>query len=127
MKTLKEIALEAWSQEQEKRKQSEHKRRKRLARKIESAIDDLLPKDADAYRFERQTEDPRYGVVVSTGEAGHALRFTHDDKDHLVVIGECPACHGEALSQPIEDLADLGRLLESFEPGAAHDCPIRRA
>ena len=47
MKTLKEIALESWSQEQQKRKQSEHKRRKRLARKIESAIDDLLPKVMD--------------------------------------------------------------------------------
>ena len=127
MKTLQEIALEAWAQEQEKRKQSEHKRRKRLARKIESEIDDLLPKDADEYGFERQVEDPRYGVVVSTGEAGHVLRFTHDDKDRLTVIGQCPACHGEALSKPLEDLAGLGRLLESFEPGASHDCPVRRA
>ena len=67
VKTLKEIALESWSQEQQKRKQSEHKRRKRLARKIESAIDDLLPKEADDYRFERQTEDPRYGGCGTTG------------------------------------------------------------
>jgi hypothetical protein len=127
VRTLKELALEAWSQEQEKRKQSDYKKRKRLAKKIEGEVEDLLPKEADAYAFERQMEDRRYGVVVSTGEPGAALRFTHDDKDNLVVIGECPACRGETLSQPVEDLADLGQLLESFQPGAAHDCPMRHS
>ncbi|MEN3333193.1 MAG: hypothetical protein V7641_2558 [Blastocatellia bacterium] len=127
MKTLKELALEAWSQEQEKRKQSDYKKRKRLAKKIEGEIDDLLPKDADDYAFERDLEDKRYGVVVSIGETGGALRFTHDDKDRLAIIGECPACRGEALSKPVEDMADLGQLLESFQPGASHDCPIKRS
>jgi len=127
VRTLKELALDAWSQEQEKRKQSDYKRRKRLAKKIEGEVEDLLPKDAEDYAFERQFEDRRFGVVVSAGEPGSALRFTHDDKDHLVVIGECPACHGETLSTPVEDLADLGQLLEGFQPGASHDCPMRRA
>ena len=126
LKTLKELALDAWSQEQEKRKQSDYKKRKRLAKKIEGEIDDLLPKEADDYAFERNLEDKRYGVIVSAEEAGGVLRFTHDDKDNLVIIGECPACHGEALSKPVEDLADLGQMLENFQPGASHDCPIRR-
>jgi len=126
VKTLKELALEAWSQEQEKRRQSDYKKRKRLAKKIEGEIDDLLPKDADDYAFERNLEDKRYEAIVSTEEAGGVLRFTHDDKDRLVIIGECPACRGEALSKPIEDMADLGQLLENFQAGGSHDCPIKR-
>ncbi len=126
MKTLREVAREAWTQEQEKRKQSDYKKRKRLAKKIEGEIDDLLPKDADDYAFERNLEDNRYMVVVSVAETGGALRFTHDDKDRLVVIGECPVCRGESLSKPIADMADLGEMLESFQPGASHDCPASR-
>jgi hypothetical protein len=126
VKSLKELALEAWSQEQEKRRQSDYKKRKRLAKKIEGEIDDLLPKDADDYEFERNLEDPRYEVVISTGDGDGGLRFAHDDKDRLVIVGQCPACHGDALSKPVDDIADLGQLLESFQPGQSHDCPIRR-
>jgi len=126
LKTLREVAQEAWAQEQEKRKQSEDKKRKRLAKKIEGEIDDLLPKDADDYAFERNLEDNRYTVIVSVAEAGGALRFTHDERDNLVIVGQCPVCHGESLSKPIDDIADLGEMLESFRPGAAHDCPASR-
>jgi hypothetical protein len=126
LKTLKELALEAWNQEQEKRKQSEHKKRKRLAKKIEEEINDLLPKDADDCELQRNLDDSRYGVVVTTGEALGALQFTHDDKDNLVLIGDCAACRARTLSKPIADLADLGQLLENFQPGSEHDCPHKR-
>jgi len=126
LKTLKELALEAWSQEQEKRKQSEQKKHKRLAKKIEEEINDLLPKDVDDCEFQRNLDDSRYGVVVSTAEATGALRFTHDDKDRLVIIDDCPACRAQTLSKPIDDLADLGQLLESFQPSNAHECSAKR-
>ncbi len=126
MKTLKDLALEAWNQEQEKRKQSEHKKRKRLAKKIEEEINDLLPKDADDYEFQRNLDDDRHGVVVTTGEALGALQFTHDDKDNLVLVGDCLACRTRTLSKPIDGLANLGQLLESFQPGHEHDCPQKR-
>ena len=86
----------------------------------------MLPKDADEYDYVRNLEDDRYEAVVSTGEAEASLRFTHDDKDRLVIIGQCASCHGEALSTPVNDIADLGQLLENFQPGASHDCPIKR-
>ena len=126
MKTLKELALEAWNQEQEKRKQSEYKKHKRLAKKIEEEINDLLPKDADDYEFQRNLDDSRYGVVVSTGESLGAMQFTHDGKDNLVLIGDCPACRARTLSKPIDDLADLGQVLEGFQPGNEHECPHKR-
>jgi hypothetical protein len=126
VKTLKELALEAWSQEQEKRRQSDYKKRKRLAKKIEGEIDDLLPKEADDYTYQRNLQDPRYEVVVSLEESSGVLRFTHDDKDRLVIIGECRGCGGEALSKPIEDMADLGELLENFQASGSHDCPGKR-
>jgi hypothetical protein len=126
LKTLKELALEAWGQEQDKRKQSEYKKHKRLAKKIEEEINDLLPKDADDYEFQRNLDDSRYGVVVTTGEAMGALQFTHDDKDNLVLIGDCTACRATTLSKPIDDLADLGQVLENFQPGNGHECPHKR-
>ena len=58
MKSFRECALEAWSQEQERRKQSERKKRKRKAKKIEEDIDDLLPRDAEGIQFDRNLDDP---------------------------------------------------------------------
>jgi hypothetical protein len=126
LKTLREHALEAWAQEQEKRKQSERKKRKRKAKKIEEDIDDLLPRDSNEYQFERSLEDSSFGVVVSLTDNDSTLRFTYDSEDDLVLIGECPACHKEAMSKAIDDAADLGEMLEAFEPGSSHDCGVKQ-
>lgn len=127
MKTLREYALEAWAQEQERRKQSERKKRKRRAKKIEEDIDDLLPRDAEGLQFERDLDDPSYSSVVSiTDTDGTILRFTHDDEGDLVLIGECPTCHQETRSRAIESAADLGELLERFEPSPSHDCKKKK-
>jgi uncharacterized FlaG/YvyC family protein len=126
LKTLREHALEAWAQEQDKRNQSERKKRKRKAKKIEEDIDDLLPRDSNEFQFERNLEDASFDVVVSVTDSDGTLRFTYDGKDDLVLIGECPACHKEAMSKPIDDAADLGEMLERFEPGSAHDCSVKR-
>ena len=127
MKSLREYALEAWAQEQERRKQSERKKRKRRAKKIEEDIDDLLPRDAEGIQFERTLDDPSYNSVVSVTDAdGAILRFTHDDDGELALIGECPTCHQETRSRAIESAADLGELLERFEPASSHDCKKKK-
>jgi hypothetical protein len=122
---LKDYARKAWEMEQEKRKQSDHKKRKRKAKKIEEEIYDLLPKDSEDYDFERNLEDSDYGVVVSLTEEGETLRFTFGDQDDLTVIGKCAACQQEALSKPITSVAELGKMLEAFEAGAAHKCSAK--
>lgn len=123
MKTLREYALEAWAQEQERRKQSERKKRKRRAKKIEEDIDDLLPRDAEGLQFERNLDDPSYeSVVAVTDTDGAIMRFTYDDEGELSLIGTCPSCHQETRSRAIESTADLGEVLESFEPSSSHDC-----
>ena len=122
MKTLRAYALEAWAQEQEKRKQSEYKKRKRKAKKLEDAIEELLPKDAVVYQVERNLEDPEFTVVVIITDESGSLRFTHNDKSDLVLIGKCPQSDKEVLSYAIDSAADLGRLIENFEPAEAQDC-----
>lgn len=123
METLREYALEAWAQDQERRKQSERKKRKRRAKKIEEDIDDLLPKGAEGLQFERNLDDPNYESVVSvTDTDGAILRFTYDDAGELSLIGTCPCCHQETRSRAIDNAADLGEVLESFEPSSSHDC-----
>jgi hypothetical protein len=123
MNTLKEYALEAWSQEQERRKNAERKKRKRKAKKIEEDIDDLLPKDAEGFQVERNLDDPTYNVVVVvTDTDGTPLRFSYDENDELSLIGECPTCHHETVSEPIGSAASLGEMIERFAPTSSHDC-----
>lgn len=126
MTTLRQHALEAWAQEQEKRKQAERKKRKRKAKKIEEDIDDLLPKEMSDYQFERNLESPDFNVIVSITDSDATLRFAYDEDDELALIGQCPACHKETLSKPIDSTAELGEILEAFKPGSSHDCAYRK-
>ena len=123
MATLREYALEAWSREEQKQKLSEQKKRKRKAKKIEEEIAEFLPRESEEPDYQRNLEDATYGVVVSIVEADGILRFTRDDKDNLVIIGECPRCHREALSRHIDELEDLGEAIQGFDPGSSHECP----
>jgi hypothetical protein len=122
MTTLKQHALEAWAQEQDKRKQSERKKRKRIAKKIEEDIDDLLPKELTDYQLERNLEAADFDVIVSITDSDGTLRFTYDDDDELALISQCSVCHKETLSKPIETAAELGEILEFFRPGSSHHC-----
>ena len=126
MNSLRQHALDAWAEEQERRKQSERKKRKRRAKKIEEDIDDLLPRDVEGLRFERDLEDPQWEVLVSvTDTDGSTLRFTFDTEGDLSLIGVCPSCHQEAISRSIESVADLGELLETFAVSSSHDCKTK--
>jgi len=122
---LREYALKAWETEKEKRKQSDFKKRKRRAKKIEEEIYDLLPKDSDDYDFQRNLDDPQYGVIISLTEEGGTLNFLFDDNDDLAILGKCSACQQDAVSKSITSAAELGKMIESFEVGAFHDCPAK--
>jgi hypothetical protein len=43
----------------------------------------------------------------------------------VTLLGRCPACGEETASEPVFNLAGLGRILEKFEPGRWHYCCIR--
>jgi hypothetical protein len=123
MNSLREYALQAWLQEQERRKQADRKKRKRRAKKIEEDIDDLLPRDVETLRFERNLEDPRWESVVTVTDSDEStLRFTHDKEGDLSLLGECPTCRQETISRAIESAADLGEVLQKFQPSTSHEC-----
>lgn len=49
-------------------------------------------------------------------------------QEHLTLVtllGRCPTCGAETMSEPIHSLAGLGRMLEMFEPIQAHLCHHR--
>jgi hypothetical protein len=122
--TLREHALQAWAQEQEKQKNTDAKKRKRRAKKIEADIDDLLPRDSESAEYERRLDDPVFGATVSVRDGQDAvLRFTYDEDDNLTLVGKCTRCRSETVSQPVRRLDELGKMLESFEPGDSHNCP----
>jgi hypothetical protein len=119
---LREYARKAWEAEKEKRKLSDVKKRKRKAKKIEEEIYDLLPKDAPDYNFERNLGDDRYIAIVSLTEDGQTLRFTFDEEDELALLGDCSACRQVVLSRPVTTIAELGQMIETFEPSLFHNC-----
>lgn len=127
MNSLREYALEAWAQEQERRKQSDRKKRKRRAKKIEEDIDDLLPKDVEGLTFDRNLEDSSWEAVVAvTDTDGSVLRFTYDDDGELTLIGECAGCNEEAMSYPVDSVEALGELLEKFAASSSHECKPKK-
>jgi hypothetical protein len=45
----------------------------------------------------------------------------------VTLLGRCPSCGVEAISEPIYNLAGLGERLERFEPIHEHCCPRQRS
>lgn len=43
----------------------------------------------------------------------------------VTLLGRCPMCGAETMSEPLHNLAGLGRMLEMFEPIQAHLCLTR--
>jgi hypothetical protein len=113
--TIKEFALEAWALEQEKRRLSEYKKRKRKAKKIEDAIEEILPKDSLSYQTERNLDDADFAVVVSVIDGSETLRFTFNGDGDLVLIGKGSQSDKAMVSLAVESPSDLGRMIERFE------------
>jgi len=123
MNSLRDYAHQAWVQEQDRRKQADRKKRKRRAKKIEEDIEDLLPRDIENLKFDRNLDDPRWEAVVTVTDLDESsLAFTYDKGGDLVLIGGCPTCHEDTISRPIESAADLGDILENFTVSASHEC-----
>ena len=59
-----------------------------------------------------------------------ALEYTASKKRRgmplVVLLGRCPSCGVETISEPFYSLAGLGKMLENFEPISAHFCPSRQ-
>jgi hypothetical protein len=123
MNSLREYAFQSWVQEKERRKQADRKKRKRRAKKIEEDIEDLLPRDIENLRFDRNLDDTRWEAIVSVTDTDESsLLFTYDQDGDLALIGSCPSCHEETISCAIGSAADLGEILENFTPSSAHQC-----
>jgi|SRR5262252_10316015 len=123
MNSLREHAFQSWVQEKERRKQADRKKRKRRAKKIEEDIEDLLPRDLENLRIDRNLDDPRWeAIVMVTDTDDSPLLFTHDNDGDLALISSCPACHEDTISRAIGSAADLGEILENFMPSSSHEC-----
>jgi hypothetical protein len=55
-----------------------------------------------------------------------AYEFTHTATKELctmiALLGRCPRCGAECMSEPFLDLGGLGKCLEKFEPISEHFC-----
>jgi hypothetical protein len=63
--------------------------------------------------------DPDAGAIADV----EGLRFGLDDDEALVLGRTCARCTGPMVSPPIEDLDDLGALLEREGDWPWHECP----
>lgn len=59
-----------------------------------------------------------------------ALEYTASQRrEHMMLVtllGRCPSCGMETMSEPFYNLAGLGKMLESFEPISEHPCTSRQ-
>ena len=67
---------------------------------------------------EAEIEDIRF-VALELPASGK-----HKPLTLVTLLGRCPSCGMETLSEPIYDLAGLGKMLEQFEPIHRHLCFI---
>lgn len=44
------------------------------------------------------------------------------DRTFVTLLGRCPMCGAEIMSEPIYSLAGLGKMLNKFQPIEAHYC-----
>jgi hypothetical protein len=49
-------------------------------------------------------------------------RETQERWTLVTLLGRCPSCGIETISEPIQDLTQLGKMLEKFEPFHQHPC-----
>jgi hypothetical protein len=65
---------------------------------------------------EAKVEDLRFIAfeIPSSEQSGYMTLVT--------LLGRCPSCGTETMSEPIYNLAGVGKMLESFEPIRRHLC-----
>jgi hypothetical protein len=51
--------------------------------------------------------------------------LTKEPRTMVSLLGRCPTCGAECMSEPIVNLAGLGKQLEKFEPIYEHYCTAR--
>lgn len=65
---------------------------------------------------EADVEDIRF-VALENQVAG-----TSEPKMQVTLLGRCPACGAETMSEPFTSFAELGAVLERFRPIYSHFC-----
>lgn len=53
------------------------------------------------------------------------MPLTQEPRTMVSLLGRCASCGVETLSEPADDLAGLGKILEKFEPIREHGCKAR--
>jgi hypothetical protein len=91
---------------------------------------------AELYRVVGERDDIRLKINGGCVEADiEDLRFValeltaSKSQEHQTVVtllGRCPSCGTETISEPIFSLGGLGKMLESFQPIYVHSCPSRQ-
>lgn len=94
---------------------------------------------AELHRIIGQRDDISFTANGGCIEAEvEDLRFvafeipSHHKQEQLILVtllGRCPSCGVETMSEPFHSFAGLGKMLERFEPIQAHLCfpePIRQ-
>lgn len=91
---------------------------------------------AELYKIVGEREDISFrlsgGCVEAVVEDLHFISYEltspRRKEPYMMVslLGRCPSCGTETRSEPVVNLAGLGKQLESFEPAYEHFCPSRR-
>ena len=110
MQPLRELAQQAWADEQRQREQNNAECRKSLESRVWKEFKNTF--DCEPGRMD--------GAEVFVDQMH--LRRTEEcyNKHWWELLGVCPACGGQEWSAPIYDIEGLGQMLEGFTPCQEH-------
>lgn len=69
---------------------------------------------------EADVEDLRFVALELTASK------SQEPQTVVTLLGRCPSCGTETISEPIFSLGGLGKMLEFFQPIYVHSCPSRQ-
>jgi hypothetical protein len=119
MNTLREHAIQAYQKDCELQQEAEETYWREQAEKARRIFDRIFCNE--------ETQLSINPLLVSNNclKAGDLLLYFHDgvyEQSWFTVHGECPDCHITADSRPIYTLAQLGKMIQNFEPDSSHHC-----
>jgi hypothetical protein len=123
---LATIAWQIWSQADKEQRRKSAAEQERRRERFRTALQTIIGEEFDI------SISVNGGCIEATVDDLRFIAFelaaSGAEKPETVVtlLGRCPSCGVETMSEPFYNLAGLGKMLEKFEPLFHHICLLRR-
>jgi hypothetical protein len=116
--SLKELALLTWKNERSKKEASRLELKAKYLQSIRRKLTEMF-----GQVYEINTSINEDEVVIATVDNMRFSTFIYNEEVITIIpVVKCPSCGKDAFLGAVNDLAELGEVLEEFELGLRHTC-----